>query len=66
MEHSTEILMEYWKWCSMAKCLGNTAYDTFLLEKKINNAHEHCKVLKNPATKEPLNLAHILASLNTV
>lgn len=36
------------------RCLGNNAYNTLFLEKKINDAHEHCQVLKSPATKEPL------------
>lgn len=44
----------------MVKCLGDTAYNTLLPEKKINDAHEHCQVLKTSATKEPLNLAHRL------
>lgn len=36
-------LWYFWKWCSVVKCLGTTAYNTFLLERKIYNAREHCK-----------------------
>lgn len=55
--HGTQALKYlcyFWKLCSVVKCLRNTAYITSLLERKINNAHEHCKVLKSSTTKKTI------------